>query len=183
MMELGYWFPYIPPHIGRLREMERSKAREVYDDVMLMKDDRVGELTRLLEYNGIKVTFDEAGVRSVIEWIKREVEQDPGNPGVPRPYWTAITFDLYIFMNEVLRSINPSLKWGFYTGRKTSLVYQHSTLINLCKTKQAGPWAHFVFLQGLTGAHAKGIGYNEDVIWAPFRLARELMDQDVESLE
>ncbi|QYN18922.1 hypothetical protein [Amycolatopsis sp. DSM 110486] len=177
MMELGHWFPYIPPHTGPLREMERSKAREVSDDMIAMRDDRIGELTRLLEYNGIKITLDETGVRLAAEWIKREVEEDPSNLGEPRPYWAAITFDLYIFMNEVLRSINPGLKWGFYTGRKTSLVYQHPVLINLMRTKQGGPLEYFVFLQGFTRAHAAGIGYREELIWYAFQRARELIDQ------
>ena len=174
MMELGHWFPYIPVHPGPLRDMERAKARECYDDMLRMKDDRIKELFGLLEYHGIELTFDEDGVRTVMEWIKVEVEPDPEDPEKPRPYWTAITFDLCWFTGEVLRKINPGLKWGFYTGRKTSLVYQCPTLINLVRTEQAGPLALFVFLQGFTGAHAQGIGYNENNIWYAFQRAREL---------
>ncbi|MEV6898961.1 hypothetical protein [Amycolatopsis sp. NPDC051372] len=82
MMELGCWFPYIPTQPGPLRTMEQSRARAAYDDFMLMKEDRLGELTRLLNYNGIDVTFDEAGVRMVAEWIKREIEQDPKSTSI-----------------------------------------------------------------------------------------------------
>lgn len=153
-MELGHWFPYIPVHAGPLWDMEREKARECYDDMLRMKDDRIKELFGLLEYNGIELTCDEDGVRTVLEWIKAEVEPDPGNPKLPRPYWTAITFDLFWLTGEVLRKINPDLKWDFYTGRTTSLVYQCPTLINLVRTEQAGPHALFVFLQDVSGKNS-----------------------------
>ncbi|MFK4084042.1 hypothetical protein ACI2LF_08055 [Kribbella sp. NPDC020789] len=62
---------------GSLRELSRPEARAAFQRLMAAKPERIDELRRLLENNGVELSSSSSGLQALDDWFRREVEGDP----------------------------------------------------------------------------------------------------------
>jgi hypothetical protein len=68
----GDYSPFDPGVSKPLHEVTRREARAAFGRLVAAKDDRVSELRRLLERNGVALTADDAGLQVVNDWFRQE---------------------------------------------------------------------------------------------------------------
>lgn len=58
---------------------------------MAAKPERVAELRRLLDANGVALTSDDADLQSLNDWFREEVEGDPATGRLRNMWYSIVT--------------------------------------------------------------------------------------------
>ena len=100
-----------------LDQVSRAEARSEYDRVMQTSSVRIEGLRRLLASNGPALGDDEASVQALNDWYVAHVEPDPQLPqGWLGPPWFSVSYDIAMFLGEVILARHPSLRWSSSPG-------------------------------------------------------------------
>lgn len=118
--------PYVPPHYGPLHEMPRSQARECYKHLMAAKPERIEQLRKLLDANGVRLDSSDAGIQALNDWLRENVEPSMDNPERLHNLWYAVVNDVGLFLGDILISRYSGLRWEMFTaGRKNVAYHKH----------------------------------------------------------
>lgn len=127
-VDWGDYSPFEPGVSRPLHEVSRREAREAFRRLMKAKDDRVAELRRLLERNGVALAPDDAGLRLVNDWFRREVD-GVAETGRLRNLWYAVVNDLALFLGEVMIERTPNLQWVMFDKGVRDVAFQRHVIM------------------------------------------------------
>ncbi|MEU4395901.1 hypothetical protein [Kribbella sp. NPDC023855] len=124
------WDDYKPfdPGVSRpLHELTMREARAAFQRLMAAKSERIEELRRLLENNGVELSSSADGLQAINDWFRGEVE---GNPAQSRlhPIWYAVVNDIGLFLGDVMIERNPRLKWVMFDKGKRDIAFQRHVI-------------------------------------------------------
>ncbi|MFF1820703.1 hypothetical protein ACFVWG_25580 [Kribbella sp. NPDC058245] len=104
------------------------EAQAAFQRLMAAKSERIDELRRLLENNGVELSSSSAGLQALNDWFRSEVEGDPAVSRL-RPIWYAVVNDIGLFLGDVMIEQNPHLKWVMFDKGKRDLAYQRHVIM------------------------------------------------------
>lgn len=150
------WDDYEVYQPGRDRppwERSRSEARSEFERLMAAKGERIEMLRRLLAANGVELDGSDRGVQALNDWLCRELEPDPNDPGAPRKLWFSVLNDIALFLGDVMIERVPGLKWRLFEHGRTNVAY-HQPVIMGFDTLEPN---YNVDLRGVLGTYAHRI--------------------------
>jgi hypothetical protein len=121
--------PYVPEVARPLHEVSRREARAAFKQLMAAKDERIAELERLLQRNGITLRSSDEGLQELNDWFRKEVETNPQQPGRLRSLWYAVVNDLSLYLGDVMIERCPSLEWVMFTRGAKDNAYQRHVIM------------------------------------------------------
>lgn len=127
-MEWGEYSPFDPGITQPLHEVSKNEARAAFKRLMAAKPERVAELRRLLDANGVALTSDDAGLQSLNDWFREEVEGDPAT-GRLRNMWYSIVNDTALFLGDVMIERAPNLAWVMFDKGARDAAFQHHVIM------------------------------------------------------
>lgn len=125
------WGTYVPfdPGVDRpLHEVSRREARAAFDRLMDAKADRIEELRRLLDDNGVHLSADNAGLQSLNDWFRNEVEGHTES-GRLLPRWYSVVNDVALFIGDVIIDRCLGVSWVMFDHGKRDAAYQRHVLM------------------------------------------------------
>lgn len=128
-----FYEPFDPGVDGPLHELPRKEAREAFKRIMAAKEERIDQLKKLLERNGIALRSTDDGLMELEAWYRNEVERDAEKEDRLRPLWYAVTFDIGLFISEVMIERAPNLRWEFFTYGAKNVSYHRPVLMGFSK--------------------------------------------------
>lgn len=114
---------------GRYSSMTRAEARASFSDLMSARDDRAGELRRLVNEDGADFDSSDAGVQQLEDWIRGSIARELDRAEVMDPTWYAVGLDVGLFLGDLLISRRPELDWKLSTAGGRSSVFFHWPVI------------------------------------------------------
>lgn len=134
--DFGDYRPYLGNHEVPMRVGNSTRARIVYERVLSAEAERVAEIRRLLEREGLAVEPTRSAWDAIAAWVYRRIEgsREPGStryhpyvrnypeglPPVqvrgesttkPRPIWYSIAFDLSLLLGHHMIEAVPGFRW------------------------------------------------------------------------
>jgi hypothetical protein len=109
------------PVASRWSEMSTPEARTTFDYVMEQRRFRVAQLGELVERNGHKFGTDDADIQEVNDFFRLNVEvsTEPAARGYPKPEWGSVSYDIGLYLGEVLIERHPHLRWKLDLAKKS----------------------------------------------------------------
>jgi hypothetical protein len=129
--------PHVPPYLGPLHELTRRQARESFERLMEAKPRRLGQLTRLLQANGLVIADDDESVQCLNDWFRHNVEPNPDDATRLRNLWYAVVNDIALFLGDVLIRRCPGLRWEMFTSGRRDMAFQRHVIVGF--TNVANP--------------------------------------------
>ncbi|TDO55247.1 hypothetical protein EV651_115211 [Kribbella sp. VKM Ac-2571] len=124
----GDYSPFDPGVTRPLHEVTRREARAAFMRLMDAKHERISELRRLLEGNGVVLASDDAGLQLANDWFRREVEGVP-ETGRLRNLWYAVVNDLALFLGDVMIERSPNLQWAMFDKGVRDAAFQRHVIM------------------------------------------------------
>lgn len=125
--------PYVPLLARPLHELSRGEARAEFERLMFAKGERIEELRRLLEQNGVLLRGDDAGLEQLDVWACAEVEASPENSSRLRNVWYAVVNDLALFLGDVIIERSPVLRWELFTAGAKNISYHRHVIMGFTR--------------------------------------------------
>jgi len=132
------WNGYAPYELrfeGPRNELSRSQAREEFEHIMAARVERRDQLASLLEVNGVELSNTDAEIQELNDWLVDNIEESDHTPGVPESWWFAVTFDVAIFLGDVVIDRAPGLHWSLFTAGERDISYQRPVIVGFAKVK------------------------------------------------
>lgn len=124
----GDYAPFDPGVVAPLHEVTKREARAAFQRLMAAKPNRVSELRRLLERNGLALSSDDQGLQRVNDWFRREVEGE-ATTGRLLPIWYAVVNDLGLFLGDVMIERCPNLEWVMFDKGARDIAFQRHVIM------------------------------------------------------
>lgn len=127
-VDWGGYGPFDPGVTRPLHEVTKREARKAFQRLMTAKAERIAELERLLERNGVVLRSDDGGLHALNDWFRNEVEGEAAT-GRLRPLWYAVVDDLALFLGDVIIERNPGLKWVMFDKGVRDIAFQRHVIM------------------------------------------------------
>lgn len=132
-VQWGDYQSYRPAVAKPMKEASRKEARAEFNKLMSEKGQRIEELGKLLENNGIQLRSTDEGLQQLDDWFCREIEANPEQPERLKDIWYAVVNDVALFIGEVMIERYPTLKWGMPIKWKKEGSYQRHAITGFTK--------------------------------------------------
>lgn len=118
------------PGVDRpLHEVSRSEAKRAHDRLMAAIPERLRQLRRLAEANGVDLQAKD-GLQRFNDWFADSVEADPANPQLLRGEWYSVVNDVGLLIGEsLIERSGGKLRWELFTRGKKDSAYQRSVVM------------------------------------------------------
>ena len=126
--------PFDPGVEGPLGQLTRREARAAFERLMAAKAERIAELGRLLERNGIQLSADDESLQALNDWFRAEVEAGDV-PRRLRPLWYAVVNDIALFLGDVIIDRAPGLRWVMFDKGARDSAFQRHVLMGFSKVR------------------------------------------------
>ncbi|MFI7064665.1 hypothetical protein ACIBL3_26980 [Kribbella sp. NPDC050124] len=154
----GDYSAFDPGVSSPLHEVSKRQARAAFNRLMADKDERVAELRRLLQLNGIDLEPSDFGLQKLNDWFRAAVEGDPAT-GRLRSIWYGVVNDLALFLGDVMIQRCPTLHWTFYDKGAKDLSFQRHVIMGFSKVPNP---KYNVDIDFLLGSYAHRIVANQE---------------------
>ena len=115
--------------VGSFQDLPRAEARAAFKRIMAAKDQRIEMLRSLLKSNGVELAPGADAIQNLNDWFRHNVEHDPARADGLLPEWYSVSFDIALFLGEVLIDRHPNLHWEFFTWGKKNVSYQRPVIM------------------------------------------------------
>ena len=115
--------------VGSFQDLPRVEARAEFARIMAAKGQRIEMLRGLLKSNGVELASSADGIQNLNDWFRHNVEHDPARADGLLPEWYSVSFDIGLFLGEVLIGRHPNLHWEFFTWGKKNVSYQRPVIM------------------------------------------------------
>lgn len=116
---------------GSTRDLSRTEARAAFRRFVETKESRIGALQRLLGNHGLPLANEDVSIQALNDWFVDNIEPDAQRPGLLRPEWYSITYDVGLFLGEVMIARHPNLHWELFTWGKTDVAYHRGVIMGM----------------------------------------------------
>jgi hypothetical protein len=136
-VDWGNYVPFDPGVTRPLHEVTRREARAAFQLLKTAKTERIAELRRLLDGNGVPLTSDDTELQTLNDWFRHEVEGDPAT-GRLRPIWYAVVNDVALFLGDVIIERSPGLRWVMYDKGARNIAFQRHVIMGFMGVANPG---------------------------------------------
>ena len=177
IVDFGGYVPYQPTLAVPWHDMERRVARAEYKDVMARRHERIEQLEGLVGRHGLVLGSTDEALNELNDWYVDSVTRSDTEPERLSNVWYGVSFDIGLFLGEVMIERVPGLHWEFYVWGKRSLPYQRHVIMGFHNPKRRlhldPQWA--VSVAGHRAATR--IGFDRTCFVDRVRVARKLWDE------
>lgn len=113
------------------RDLSRTEARAVFRRFLETRESRIAALRQLLGNCGISLASDDVSIQALNDWFVDNIQPDPQRPGLLRPEWYSITYDMGLFLGEVMIARHPNLHWELFTWGKTDVAFHRAVIMGM----------------------------------------------------
>lgn len=128
-VEWGSYELYELGFVGPFQDLPRVEARAEFARIMAAKGQRIEMLRGLLKSNGVELAPGADGIQNLNDWFRHNVEHDPARADGLLPEWYSVSFDIGLFLGEVLIGRHPNLHWEYFTWGKKNVSYQRPVIM------------------------------------------------------
>lgn len=118
------------PQVSRpLHELPRDEAKKAYDWFISSIPERITELRRLLQADGVELDFQERSLTLLHNWFFDVAKEERALGNVsPSPELFSVCNDVAVYISEMLRLTSNKLHWHFYAANSKAISYQRAVL-------------------------------------------------------
>lgn len=109
---------------ARWDELTPAQARAGFTRIMDQRLERVAMLGDLGELNGHEFGTSDAAVQRVNDFFRLNIERGEDMDGYPTPDWGSVSYDVGLYVGEVLIARFPNLHWKLDTAKKSASANQ-----------------------------------------------------------
>lgn len=133
-----------------LAEYSRREARQLYRELMVLKESRIEGLRQLLSVNGILLDTSDDALDALTEWFVENTEAASTEPALPSYRWKSVSWDVGLFLGDCMIERFPHLRWDFETtGGKRYYAFQSPVIFGFSSGGRLDPG--FAVLQRTNG--------------------------------